>query len=174
MKIVSNFIRNLPDSQYKWKLILAMAKFYQFDIRIAERKEELRAIYKFRYKIYVEQLQRKQKYVNHTLKEIQEPLDETAYNIGAWKNGELVGVVRLNIKERGNFGYYHKLYRTDLFIELIERSSIVTKLMVDKRFRNTPLSILLSLACYQIGCKKSLEINFIDCNKHLVKYFLGT
>jgi len=169
--MISSIIKKI-NSPFKWKLILGLSKIYDFNIRLVESEEELIEVYKFRYNIYVEQLQRKQKYANHVLKTIEEPLDSTAYNIGAWKNGKLVGVVRLNTKKKGAFDYYSDLYQINLFGDFINNSSIVTKLIVEKSYRKTPLAILLALACYRIACKDNIEINFIDCNTYLVKYFL--
>ena len=44
-------------------------------IRQAETTRELKAVYHFRYKIYIEEMQRKQQYVDHEDRMIIDPLD---------------------------------------------------------------------------------------------------
>lgn len=173
MNLVSKIIRKIPDSQFKWKLILNISRWYNnFDIRLAKNDKELNDIFQFRYKIYVEQLKRKQKYVDHKLKIIKEPLDENAFNIGAWRDGKIVGVLRLNMNRNSDLNMYNDLYKISLFNDFQENTSISTKLMVDNQYRKSNLSLLLFMKCYEIACENNLEINFMDCNKHLIKYFL--
>jgi len=148
-----------------------MSSFYNFDIKIIEG-DMLEDIYQFRYQVYVEQLGRKQKYANHVLKTIEEPLDENGFNIGAWRDKELVGTVRVNFAKDSDFDYYNELYQIPSFEQFTKKISIVTKLMVSQKYRKTPLSLLLALKCYELGCQHGVELNFIDCNKHLINKFL--
>ncbi len=172
IKLISKIFKKLPNNQLKWKMLLRYGRTFNFDIHVANTEVELAEIYKFRYDIYVESLNRDQKFADHLLRMIKEPLDKTAINVGAWVGNKLVGVVRLNLRKDGSFMYYDKLYSIDLFNDLIDNSSIVTKLMVSKNYRKTPLSLMLSLKCYEIGHENNIEVNFIDCNPHLLKYFL--
>jgi hypothetical protein len=54
------------------------------EIRSATEQAELEQLFSFRYRIYVEEMQRKQKYADHSSKQIRDPLDDFAINLVAW------------------------------------------------------------------------------------------
>ena len=51
------------------------------------------------------------------------------------------------------------------------RSTITTKLMVDRRFRGTKLPMQLARAAYAHTLETGMLYDFIDCNDHLVGFF---
>lgn len=144
------------------------------DIRLATTADDLESIYRFRYAVYVEEMQRKQKHANHTTKQIRDPLDSGSYILGAWQEGELVGTVRSTCLSRVDIGDYHEFYQTSrLSPEELALSSITTRLMIHPRHRRGTLSIRLAKAIYRIGLEQAITTDLIDCNAHLVSFFCG-
>ncbi len=70
-------------------------------------------IYRFRYRVYVEQMGLRQKYADHVRKRVVEPLDEAARIYAAYFNGTIVGTIRGNCLSDLPTAYYRKLYRID-------------------------------------------------------------
>src|SRR4051812_29884138 len=62
----------------------------------ARGSSELMDIYKFRYRIYVDEMRLSQFYADHVKKTISDPLDPGADNFAAFQGDEVVGVLRLN------------------------------------------------------------------------------
>jgi predicted GNAT family N-acyltransferase len=141
----------------------------------AKSKEELDALFRFRYSIYVEEMQRKQKYADHAAKTIRDPLDDFSKNITAWHDGKIIASLRLTWPrdvEPGYFDAYRRLYSMDDFHDVAWRHhSIVTRLMVDKSYRGTAMIVRFFSACYQFALERETEVSFMDCNDHLVKLF---
>ena len=66
-------------------------------IKQAISESEKDDIFKFRYRIYIEEMSRKQKYADHAAKTIKEPLDDDAYLLAAYdSDGLLIGTCRTN------------------------------------------------------------------------------
>jgi hypothetical protein len=76
-------------------------------LTVATELSELEEPFSFRYRIYVEEMQRKQKYANHASKQIRDPLDDFAINLIARDaDGAIIGAVRTNFGRDGNLGDY--------------------------------------------------------------------
>ena len=143
------------------------------DIRVAISGDELEEIYSFRYQIYVEEMNRKQIYADHRARRIEDPLDLDAINLGAWRGKALVGVVRINFPRDSDIGNYENFYRMrSVGEDHPSRTSIITRLMIAPKLRNTHLFLDLVAVCYAIGMARGIRWTFIDCNAHLVPLFL--
>lgn len=141
-------------------------------IRIADSTEELEAIYRFRYQVYVEEMQRPQKDADHANRRIEDSLDRTGFNLAAWSGSRVVGVARANLARDGDLGDYGEFYDLgSVGTDHPWRTSITTRLMVAPEHRHTMLPMMLVLACYRLGLENSIRWNFIDCNDHLVGFF---
>ena len=142
-----------------------------FDIRLAETEDELQALYRFRYKIYVEEMGRVQHDADHDKKIIKDELDSKGYNLIAYKAGQIVGAARLNLNESIS-DFYKDFYKiADQKGAHKFNTSIVTRLMVAKEVRKSPLAFRIFIACYETALWKGNRFNFIDCNDHLIDFF---
>lgn len=142
------------------------------EIRIVETDAELEQVYQFRYKIYVDEMGRKQNYADHRRKTIIEPLDKTGYIFGAFENGKVVGTLRVNFAKDSDLGYYEELYQMQSVGESHpNHTSIVTKLIVADTNRYGRLAIRLCQSAYVFGLENEIKFNFMDCNQHLVHFF---
>lgn len=143
------------------------------EIELVQTKKR-EAVYCFRYRLYVEEMGRRQIYADHDRKMIVEPLDKSGYIFAAFQDDQVVGTVRVNYARLSDLEYYPSLYAMDsvgLFHP--QRTSITTKLMVSPEFRSKTLAVRLALAAYKQGIRDGIKYDFIDCNPHLVEFFLG-
>lgn len=136
--------------------------------------EQRRLVYRFRYRIYVEEMKRFQQYADHEQKHVFEPLDRSGHVLAA-SNGSpelLVGTVRFNVGVDENFGIYTELYRLGHFAHFFPKNiSITTKLMVAPSYRRSGLALDLAAFCYTRGLELGSCFDFIDCNPPLVPFF---
>ena len=137
----------------------------------AEREQ----VFRFRYRIYVEEMARVQRYADHAARRIEDPLDEGAVNLAAFDRGDVVGVVRINYPTTSSLGVYEDLYRMRAFAggDHPDATFIVTRLMIESALRKGLLGYRLCLACYEHGLRNGARSAFIDCNDHLVPFFRG-
>ena len=133
---------------------------------------ELMEVYRFRYKIYCEEMRRPQSYADHLRKTISDPLDACAMNFAAWESDRIVGVVRVNLARDMKLSDYEELYQMGTFADAHpDRTAIVTRMMIEPQKRGSRLAVELSAACYRFGLAHGIKFNFIDCNAHLVRFF---
>jgi GNAT superfamily N-acetyltransferase len=144
-------------------------------IRPAANPDELEQLYRFRYRIYVEEMARKQKYADHRAKRIEDPLDSFATNLIAWDaTGSVVGTVRTNFSRDGDLNGYDALYAmVRCGAAHPSTTSICTRMMVAPSHRGSGLAVKLSVAVYEYGLVRGITHNFIDCNAHLVPFYRG-
>ncbi len=142
-------------------------------IRTAVTPAELEAVYRFRYIVYVEEMRRKQTYADHARRRIVDPLDDGAVNLAAWRGNEIVGVVRLNFTRASCIGEYESFYEMhSVGQDHPLHTSLNTRLMVAPQLRQTRLGLSLAIASYHYAAPRGIKWNFIDCNDHLLPFFL--
>jgi predicted GNAT family N-acyltransferase len=142
-------------------------------IRLASEPDDLEAIYQFRYRVYVEEMRRHQFHADHSAKRIEDPLDRGAANFAAFQDDEVVGTVRVNFPRTSSIEYY------EAFMDMCSAgcfhpsaTSICTRLMVAPRLRGTSLAMRLTQASYEFGLRNQIRYNFIDCEDHLIGFFV--
>lgn len=141
-------------------------------IQLATTPEILESIYRMRYEVYVEEMQRPQQYADHERRMIKEPLDERGNIYYATHEGRIVGTMRTNYYRDGGAGYYPELYQFHLFEhDLWDSFSITTKLIVRQELRAGTLGTRLAMHGYHQCLKDGINFDFIDCNPHLEGYF---
>src|SRR6476469_6915223 len=110
----------------------------RFEIREAVDAATRNEIYRFRYRIYVEQMGLQQKYADHVRRMVVEPLDDAARVYAAYSNGTIVGTIRGNRFSDLSTAYYRTLYRVDdRFSCHPDEMSLTTKLMFDPALRRS-------------------------------------
>jgi|SRR5580658_1753390 GNAT superfamily N-acetyltransferase len=150
------------------------ARSGQISIRAAANVDELEQLYRFRYRIYVDEMARKQKYADHRAKRIEDPLDSFATNLIAWDAaGSVVGTVRTNFSRDGDLNGYDAFYDMDTCSAHPGTTSICTRMMVAPAHRRSGLAVQLSVAAYEYGLVRGITHNFMDCNAHLVRFYQG-
>ena len=146
----------------------------RFEIREAVDSAAKNEIYRFRYRIYVEQMGLRQKYADHIRKQVVEPLDESARIYAAYFDGTIVGTIRGNRFSDLPTAYYRKLYRIDdRFPFSPNEMSLTTKLMFDPVLRGSlyPIRMIVYYA-RDFNARRPCKIDFVDCRRWLLPFFL--
>lgn len=143
-----------------------------FQVLCADTPELRKAVYRFRYDVYVKQLGRRQACANHQVCEIEEPLDDEGWNFVGISGGKVVASVRGNRFSDRGASYYRRFYRFDFFKHLSPFETLfTTKLMVAPEHRGGPYAARLLHHFAAEGFSRGIRTNFIDCNKPLVDLF---
>jgi hypothetical protein len=141
-------------------------------IRVAQTAQEKEEVYRFRYRVYVEEMGRVQEYADHLNKRIEEPLDQTGRILMACDDTGVVGTLRHNVGSHAGFGKYDDLYNVQAFGDFRPlRLSITTKLMVAPSFRRSTLPLRLAVQCFKGATSTASLFGIIDCNPPLVGFF---
>jgi GNAT superfamily N-acetyltransferase len=142
-----------------------------FEARTPELRE---AVFRFRYDIYVREMARLQKDADHARGRIEDALDAFAVLLAARDaaTGIVTGTVRANVLGDGGIGTYGEIYRLDgLSSDERRVTSITTRLMVERTRRGTVLAARLASALYECALDRGVEVDYCDCNAHLVPFF---
>lgn len=141
-------------------------------IRIAKSTEDRQRVFRLRYEVYVEEMKRVQKHVNHQNRTVEEPFDANGHLLLAQRGEETLGTLRTNFARETDLGYYVSLFRLDsVGAAFPHRVSLTTKLMIRPDLRSGTLAFRLASAVYRYGLEQGIEHDFIDCNPHLEGFF---
>lgn len=146
-------------------------------IRPAESAEELRAVQGFKYRIYVEEMQRYADIADHENRLLVEDDDATSRNFLIEAGGDLAGVVRLTWGGDAGAIRERQIMQYDLapFLEHITADQFVIceRLMILPRYRGTDL--LMQIFGMMMGfCNtRRIQLFFGDSEPHLINTYLA-
>ena len=126
---------------------------------------------RFRYEVYVKELNRRQKHANHDEQTISDPLDSFSTNIVARVDRDIVACLRTSFFRHGDLGYYKDFYRIKDYVSALENIAIVTQLMISNRQRKYKVAKSLCEKVYEYGLSNGIRHCFIDCNDGLESMF---
>ena len=143
------------------------------DIRIFPPGSDAEEIYRFRYRIYEDEMHRHDQYADHDKKCITDPLDAHGYNIAAYIDNEVVAVNRVNFCGDGDPGGYLEFYELDsVGDDYPEKVAYSTRIMAAAPVRGRLPPLMVSVAGFQLGVDRGVNWCFCDCNAHLVPFFM--
>ncbi len=140
----------------------------------AASQEEREAIFRLRYRIYVEGMHIFEEEADHEQRMLFGENDETARLLYARIDGEIVGALRLNLGVDGAFTEEVKqTYNLDNFLPAINerRMLVITRFMVTEPYRGSVLGFNLIAEVAKTCIKEKIELAFCDCQPHLVSYY---
>lgn len=132
------------------------------------------AVFRFRYAVDVEEMQRHEPYADHERSRVSDPLDETGTIFAAIERGgtTILGTVRTNFLQLGDAGAYEHLYGLrDLASERRATTSITTRLMTAVPYRGTTLAVDLVKAAFAGAVAAGTDTDYVDCKSPLVPFF---
>jgi GNAT superfamily N-acetyltransferase len=130
------------------------------------------AVFRLRYEIYVEELNRTQLYACRETRTIRDPLDEFAHHAVAFDGEQAVGCVRINFAREGDLGRYLDLYEiAKLTAAARETACICTRNMVRAGYRKTGVSVRMLKEIYKFGMESGMTACFMDVNPPLEGLF---
>ncbi|EFI34088.1 GCN5-related N-acetyltransferase [Desulfonatronospira thiodismutans ASO3-1] len=140
------------------------------EIRIARTDSEKERIFRFRYKVYIEEMNRPA-HADHDKRMITDWLDDTGTLIYAVDNGTVVGTVRVNLKRHGDIEFENE-YDVRMFNPYYpKRLSSTTKFMVDPKYRGGTIMNRLIQYLYAYGLENGIYFDFINVNEPLFKFY---
>ncbi|MBP2632439.1 MAG: cyclic nucleotide-binding protein [Firmicutes bacterium] len=150
----------------------------EFQICIANTLAEKKAIYKFRYKIYIEEMAKDKLKLNHRDKELSDEMDEWGVLIYVKNGNEVVGTARMNFGKMRDFHEeiieelsmkdFHEYY---VSINSDYQVAFVSKLMVAVEYRSSSVLYLILIKFYEFYTKMGVQFSFAGCNLHLLCFY---
>lgn len=146
-------------------------------ISVAKTIEERMEVYRFRYRVYIEEMSMSIENADHKRKMIFDEMDKNGLIIYAQAGGEVVGTQRLNIGTINAFpGDLAQLLSWDRFQNCYEGKKVpvlsyTSKLMVAERYRNTPVLHLITAKGYELYCTYNVQFNFGACNFQILRLY---
>lgn len=129
-------------------------------------------LFRFRYKIYVEELHRQQSYARHETQTIEDPLDPSGHQCVATYKSDIVGCVRLNLVREGGVQPYFDFYELYRLPEREQLSaSICTRFMVTKSYRNSRVPLELLKMIYLFGIENGATSCYMDTNAPYINMY---
>ncbi len=145
-----------------------------YTIRLATTPDEREMVYRFRYTVYVEELQYPQPFAEHANRRIQDPLDDKCGTLIALNgNDGIVGTVRINLAAECMLGQYEELFDLHSFGTTHRATvAVCTRLMVAQAYRRSRIAVDLCRAIYRYGRDHGIETCFADCYNATLPFFL--
>ena len=140
-------------------------------LEVLDRGDTPWELSRFRYEVYVKELNRPQKYANHDDQTITDPLDSFSTNIVARDGDNIVACLRASFCRDGDIGHYKDFYRVGNYFSSFEEITIVTQLMISKKCRKYRIAKLMCETVYEYALMNDIQHGFIDCNEPLESMF---
>jgi len=143
-------------------------------VYFTDSKEQFDEIYKLRYDIYKNELNRDLSSMDHEKKIDYSSRDESCHHICAVENNQLIGTTRILWRAEAPFTVEDEYeYSPSLFKPLVKEENmlIVDRLMIRKEYRKSlyPLYIFQVIAGFVV--QNSIHIGFCCCEPHLVNLY---
>lgn len=139
--------------------------------RIAQSDDDRQKIFELRYTIYIEEMARSARYVDHTRKVIIEPYDATATLYGAFDAGNCVATVRANWLSEAVMRDYVELYRADTTEPEFSQSVATTKVMLARSWRRSIAASEFFKFVATDLLRKGARYNYCDANDPALGFF---
>jgi hypothetical protein len=143
----------------------------------AASEEEREAIYRFRYRIYVEELHRELGGVDHARRMVRDDEDDkpTAHHFYVGSPDDIEGVVRLRVWEPGQIPpAFAKKLSMHLFgaAQARLRTSEIGRYMIDPRRRGSLVLPSMARRTYEfLANEQKVDLSFCYCRPGLVDYY---
>lgn len=142
---------------------------------LASTPEELESIFRFRYRIYVEELELQPPEADHERRRLADALDGRAAQYGLLDDaGEVVGSLRcIYPAELDDPRPLIAKFHLEPVIEAFGLEAIVTtsRFMLDPRLRNGLAVLRLIQAAYNDSRSRGVRLNYGDCSPHMLPFY---
>lgn len=134
------------------------------------------AVFRFRYRVYVEEMDRYRSIADHESKRLNEPDDDSSHIFHALSGGEVVGTMRLTWGGDGGINDRHvEQYDLDRFLAKVTPEKIVIgeRFMIEPSLRGSDLLFRLFTAYLAFINERRIQLVFGDCEPHLLNVYQG-
>lgn len=136
------------------------------EFKIAKTDEEKEDAYRFRYKIYIEEMNRPA-HADHSKRIITDWLDKDGTTLYVTNDNNIIATGRVNFKKNGPLEFEDIYGLTDFQEFYPDKVSTTTKLMLSPEYRRTPVTAQLINFIYDFGRNQGVSFDFINVNKPL-------
>jgi predicted GNAT family N-acyltransferase len=143
-------------------------------IHLATDPEELEAIYRLRYRVYVEEMQFLGSVADHERRRVKDEDDAHGQVFAATLDGKLVGSIRMNFGADAPFSPDHlTTYRLDRFRDEVpdERMCIGSRLLVEPEHRGGTIPVKIIGASLRHQRERGVDLTFGECQPHLLNLY---
>lgn len=142
-------------------------------VRVFGENEDQTPLRRFWYDTYVSEMGRDKDQADHVKKELPDARSHAGEIIVAEVDGAVVGTLICTPGWTQALGDYEALYNMQRMGDAHpNHTGIITKLMVAPDYRRTSLSLRLSCELYRHAVPLGVHHALIDCNEHLLSFFL--
>lgn len=148
-------------------------------VTMAENAWEKRRIYRLRYRVYVEEMDRQLVSADHKNRLVSDELDEWGVLLSAQIKSEMIGTVRLNIGTTDNFlpelvEMFH-MYRFQMFYKKYNcepKFGFSSKYVVARKYRRSQAAFLVIGKSYEL-CRNEggVQFSFAGCNPYMIPLY---
>ncbi len=135
---------------------------------------ERQAAYRLRYAVYVEDMGMAQARANHQERLLHDEDDASAHLLVARTGGEVTGTLRLHLGNQPAIPpRFYDTLGMEPFAEAVgpEQLSLLTRFAVHQEHRGSPVSLELLRAAAHYLVERSVVLNFLSCQPHLVNLY---
>jgi hypothetical protein len=143
------------------------------EYRIATTEPERAALYRFRYRVYVEEMGRYRATADHVRGMLVDEEDERSWNFYAWDGRQVVASNRLTWGEHGFSARQIEQYQLTPFVAELPAATLVVgeRTMVASEYRGTDLAIDFSNNMPLPIPIEQMLVTFGVCEPHLVSFY---
>jgi hypothetical protein len=143
----------------------------QVVIRVVQTENERQEVFKFRYKIYVEGMNRDKHVADHNKKILTDWRDSTAVILAAYCDDKIVGTGRINFSSDGCLGEEELFGFSKFEKKFPGKLTLTSKLLVAPEFRGSRVYLDLARKFCEISLQRGAVLNFIITATDLVPLF---
>ena len=143
-------------------------------VHLATGDDERAAIYRQRYEIYVEEMDRYGSIADHEHRWLVEDIDEASRLFYAVRGGELVGSIRLTLGADGGLTQHLiDKYSLGPFLEEVPANEIIVgeRFMVNKALRGTDVLFQMFTTYMRLVNEMRIQLMIGDCEPHLLNVY---
>ncbi|WP_164928684.1 cyclic nucleotide-binding domain-containing protein [Gloeobacter violaceus] len=143
------------------------------EVKIATTAAEREAIFRFRYHVYVEEMNKRLPHADHRRQWLRDQHDESAVLFYIGEQGEVAATLRRNIVDTDNCPpAWREAFALDRFAKIARDSlSVSSRFVIAHRFRNSSMAVRLAVAAYRHGREEGLRFDFLLSRFHLIEMY---
>ncbi len=146
-----------------------------YQIKTARTPEKKTAIFNFRYKVYIEEMNKLHIAADHGQKLMSDEADGHAMQYYAEAEDEIIATARSQRGKEGSFSEKEiKFFQINAFERYIphDKLAIVDRFIVQKEYRHGRLANQMMLAIYSGALEAGIRLCFISCEDKLLSMYL--
>src|SRR5262245_43244949 len=140
-------------------------------IKVADDEAARRAVYEFRYRVYVGEMGLTRLAADHERRQMRDAEDKRGLVLYADVDGEVAGTIRVNFGADGGFpDEFVETYDLPRFRGVVgdDRMAVLTRYLVRSDQRGGPLALQLLVEAGRKQLERGVELSFCDCQPHLL------